>query len=177
MLFVFMVLWFRFFDLVILLKPGVLLHKFTFSGTFLTSVLVFWRISRALFVLSLLVNSPLAELSLQNLSNKWGGGNRGSKPSTSHTLHSRPNAPVSLDFLPDLQPLCDCKIASAFRTLPPFRLSPTPLLPPTPVRSCQMFAFRRGESPRHRKRGHFHLLFAECSWQWEIGALHGKSQK
>ena len=41
---VFMVLWFGFFDLVVLLKPGALLHKFTFSGTFLKSVLVFWRI-------------------------------------------------------------------------------------------------------------------------------------
>lgn len=39
-----MVLWFRFFDLVVLLKPGALLHKFTFSETFLKSVLVFWRI-------------------------------------------------------------------------------------------------------------------------------------
>ena len=43
-LYVFMVWWFRFFDLVVLLKPGVLLHKFTFSGTFLKSVIVFWRI-------------------------------------------------------------------------------------------------------------------------------------
>lgn len=46
-----------------------------------------------------------------------------------------------------------------------------------PVRSCQMFAFRRGETLTHRKRGRFHLLFAECFWQWGIGALHGKFQR
>lgn len=46
--------------------------------------------------------------------------------------------------------------------------------PPSPVRSCQMFAFRRRETLRHRKRENFHLLFVECFWQWGIGALHGK---
>lgn len=44
--------------------------------------LYFGQFSRALFVLSLLVNSPFAELSLQNLCNKWGGGYKGVQ--TSH---------------------------------------------------------------------------------------------
>lgn len=70
------------------------------------------------------------------------GVTRGSKPPTSHTLHSRPNAPVSLDFLPDLQPLCDCKIAGAFLTLPPILLTPTPLPPPPPPKKTKVFVFK-----------------------------------
>lgn len=71
------------------------------------------------------------------------GVTRGSKPPTSHTLHSRPNAPVSLDFLPDLQPLCDCKIAGAFFTPPPILLTPTPLPPPPPPqKKTKVFVFK-----------------------------------
>lgn len=120
-----MVLWFRFFDLVVLLKRGALLHKFTFKGTFLKSVLVFWRIfscsPRVIFTCQFAFCRAISAKLMQQV---------GSKPPTSHTLHSRPNAPVSLDFLPDLQPLCDCKIAGAFLTLPPILLTPTPLPPP-----------------------------------------------
>lgn len=46
-------------------------------GLFWNRSLYFGEFSRALLVLSSLVNSPFAELSLQNLRNKWGGGYKG----------------------------------------------------------------------------------------------------
>ena len=75
---VFMVLWFRFFSTWWFywnLEPFCIsLHL---VGLFWNRSLYFGEFSRALLVLSSLVNSPFAELSLQNLCNKWGGGYKG----------------------------------------------------------------------------------------------------
>ena len=75
---VFMVLWFRFFSTWCFywnLEPFCIsLHL---VGLFWNRSLYFGEFSRALLVLSSLVNSPFAELSLQNLRNKWGGGYKG----------------------------------------------------------------------------------------------------
>lgn len=69
------------------------------------------------------------------------GVTRGSKPPTSHTLHSRPNAPVSLDFLLDLQSLCDCKIAGALPYPSPYSTNSHPTAPPPPKKT-KVFGFK-----------------------------------
>ena len=66
-----------FFDLVVLLKPGAFCISLHLVSLFWNRSLYFGEFSRALLVLSSLVNSPFAELSLQNLCNKWGWGYKG----------------------------------------------------------------------------------------------------
>lgn len=190
-----------FFDLVVLLKPGALLHKFTFSRLFWNRSLYFGEFSRALLVLSSLVNSPFAELSLQNLRNKWGGGYKGVQTSYLPYI-AFPTERPCFSWLPSWSS-APLRLQNS-RGLPypsPYSTNSDPTAPP-PQKKTKVFVFKllyatqprtgrietikcfrcsfrpiMSDVLRHRKRGHFHLLFAECSWQWGIGALHGKSQK
>ena len=109
-------------------------------GLFWNRSLYFGEFSRALLVLSSLVNSPFAELSLQNLCNKWGGGYKGVQTSYLPYIAFPTESPC-FSWLPSWSS-APLRLQNS-RGLPypsPYSTNPHPTAPPPPKKR-QRFSF------------------------------------